>query len=238
MAAAETLRVHVLQHVAFEGLGCIAGWLQARQARVTFTRFYESAALPEADAPDLVIVLGGPMSVNDEAQFPWLIREKRFIAELVRHDKPILGICLGAQLIASALGSRVYPNRDPEIGWFPVYSRYRRDGVRLPGTFEAFHWHGETFDLPATATLLASNAACKHQAFQIGPRIVGLQFHLEVNAASVKTMLAHCRHEIRPGHFIQSEAQIRQTPAIYYRLVNVAMHRLLEQLTTAAPRIL
>ncbi|OAI23103.1 MULTISPECIES: type 1 glutamine amidotransferase [Methylomonas] len=225
------MKVHVLQHVAFEGLGCIETWLKERRARVTFTRFYESTALPDVDDLDFIIVLGGPMSVNDELQFPWLIDEKRFIAEAIRCNKAILAICLGAQLIANALGAKVYPNREKEIGWLPLYSLHNRSGIRLPGSFEAFHWHGETFDLPPDSTLLASSVACKNQAFQIGPRIVGLQFHLEMLPSNVKALLAHCKHEIKPGHFIQSEAQIRRSQSICCRVINVLMQRLLDQLT-------
>lgn len=184
------MHVHVLQHVAFEGLGCIEAWLESKQAVVTFTRFFESATLPELKHIDFIIVLGGPMSVNDEDQFPWLVDEKQFIAKAIRKNKIVLGICLGSQLIASTLGCKVYPNREKEIGWFPVYSLHKRlDALIFPGSFDAFHWHGETFDLPTDAVLLASSAACRHQVFQIGPRILGIQFHLETTPESVAAMI-------------------------------------------------
>ncbi|WP_232529364.1 type 1 glutamine amidotransferase [Methylomonas koyamae] len=235
MANAKPMRVHVLQHVAFEGLGCIHDWLQRKQAAVTFTRFYEACVLPDVADIDFVIALGGPMSVNDEAKFPWLSREKQFIADAMRANKLVLGICLGAQLIANALGARVYPNREREIGWFPVYSLHKRgNSLKLPGSFEAFHWHGETFDLTPGANLLASSAACKNQIFQIGSRVVGLQFHLETDPQSVAALLANGRHELKHGPFVQNEAKLRRTPAINYRMANTLMRHLLEQFAAPA----
>ena len=114
------MRVHCLQHVPFEGLGCIEPWLQSSGHAVTFTRFHESATLPELDHVDLLIVMGGPMSVNDEAEFPWLVQEKRFVRDAIHAGKSVLGVCLGAQLIAAAMGARVYQNHTREIGWLPV----------------------------------------------------------------------------------------------------------------------
>ena len=144
------MRVHYFQHVPFEGLGSIAGWLESRSARVTSTRFFEDSRLPGVTDIDWLVVLGGPMSANDEETRPWLSVEKRFIAEAVAGEKVVLGICLGAQLIASALGARVYPNPQPEIGWFPI-ERTRPGGLALPARADVFHWHGETFDLPPGA---------------------------------------------------------------------------------------
>ena len=114
------MRAHVLQHVSFEGLGSIAAWLSQRGAGTSSTRFFESDPLPALDDVDLLIILGGPMSVNDEEQLPWLREEKAFIARAVASGKAVLGICLGAQLIASALGSRVYPGSEKEIGWWRI----------------------------------------------------------------------------------------------------------------------
>ena len=114
------MRAHYLQHVPFEGLGSIERWLQRAGYQVTGTQFYASAELPPAAEVDLLVALGGPMSVNDEGQHPWLAAEKRFIRELIALERPVLGVCLGAQLIASALGAAVYPNPVKEIGWLPI----------------------------------------------------------------------------------------------------------------------
>lgn len=231
------MRVHVLQHVAFEGLGCIADWLDASHATTTFTRFFESPQLPALDDVDFVIALGGPMSVNDEAALLWLRDEKRFIAAAIAADKPVLGICLGAQLMASALGARVYPGPEKEIGWFPVFAELAGTGVKdddafaLPAQIDVFHWHGETFDLPPTARLLASSPVCRHQAFQIGPRAIGLQFHLETTPVSMEAMLTHCADElVASQRFIASAEQIRATPSEYFVTANALMRSVLDYL--------
>ncbi len=113
------MKVHVLQHVPFEGLGSIDPWLASRGAEVAYTRFFQNDPLPSPGSMDLLVVMGGPMSVNDEGELAWLAPEKRFVRDAVESGVPVLGICLGAQLIASALGACVYPNRVKEIGWFP-----------------------------------------------------------------------------------------------------------------------
>jgi GMP synthase-like glutamine amidotransferase len=112
----ETMRAHFLQHVPFEGLGSIAAWLDVHDVALTSTRFFEDSTLPSIDQVDVLIVMGGPMSVDDESRYPWPVKEKLFISEMLSQEKAVLGICLGAQLIASALGARVYPKRQREIG--------------------------------------------------------------------------------------------------------------------------
>lgn len=230
------MRVHVLQHVPFEGLGSIEAWLTQRQARVTFTNFFdESAQLPSLEDIDLVIALGGPMSVNDEAQLPWLRAEKRFVAEAIASGKAVLGICLGSQLMASALGAAVYPGPQKEIGWFPVMAEPAVAGsFAFPASREVFHWHGETFDLPPGAVHLARSEACRHQAFQIGRRAIGLQFHLETTPASAQAIIEHCGDELVPQRYIQSEAELRGVPAERYAGINALMGEVLSYLTKAA----
>ena len=226
------MRVHILQHVPFEGPGSIEGWFRKHEAQVTCTRFFDNPELPELAELDLLIALGGPMSVNDEEEFPWLVAEKRFIAQTVTSGKAVLGICLGAQLIASAMGVRVYPGPEKEIGWFPVYAEKPTPaGFPFPEAILAFHWHGETFDLPADAMLLASSPGCRHQAFQLGVRTIGLQFHLETTPASAEAIIAHCRHELVPQRFVQSEELIRAATGADYAAINTLMEQLLEYLT-------
>jgi GMP synthase-like glutamine amidotransferase len=233
------MHAHFFQHVPFEGLGSIGAWLEARRAVVTATRFFAGDAPPEPDGIDLLVVMGGPMSVNDERRHPWLIAEKRFIAQAIRGGKAVLGICLGAQLIAAALGARVYPNGEKEIGWFPLYSprtpeTARADAIpvfRFPEEFLAFHWHGETFDLPVGAVRLARSAACLNQAFQYGRRVFGLQFHLEMTQQAVGELVAGGRDELVPGRSVQSEAGILSAPAERYAENNRLMGDLLSFLT-------
>lgn len=226
------MRVHVLQHVAFEKLGNIEPWLNERQAHITYSRFHESATLPELAQIDLIIALGGPMSVNDEAELPWLVAEKRFIADAIDAGIAVLGICLGAQLIASAKGARVYPGPQKEIGWFPITGTAAApNGFNFPASVDVLHWHGETFDLPEGARHLASSAVCKHQAFQLGRRVIGLQFHMEMTRASVDAILHHCADELSVQPYVQSEATLRSTADARYAEVEQLMHELLAYIT-------
>jgi GMP synthase-like glutamine amidotransferase len=226
------VNVHVLQHVPFEGLGIIEPWLAARGAVTHTTRFFDSPRLPDLADLDLVIAMGGPMSVNDEADLPWLKEEKRFIAEAIDAGKAVLGICLGAQLIANSLGARVYPGPHKEIGWFDIErTSDSTELFRFPNKATVFHWHGETFDLPSGASRLARSAGCENQAFQIGPRTIGLQFHLETTPESAESLIAHCRNELIEGPFIQSEEELRKVPAAMYAGVNALMAEVLTYLT-------
>lgn len=199
-----------MQHVPFEGTGSIAAWLSERNAQVTRTSFFESAELPELKGLDLIIAMGGPMSVNDEDTLPWMKAEKQFIRDAIRLNVPVLGICLGAQLIANAIGSRVYGNREKEIGWFEIESTPSGKHVfRFPPKATVFHWHGETFDLPPGSVRLARSAACANQAFQMGDRVIGLQFHLEMTPESIDSIIHNCRHELTEAAFVQTEPEMR-----------------------------
>ena len=207
------MRLHYFQHVPFEGLGSIADWCTSRHIAVTATRFFAGDALPALDAYDFLVVMGGPMSVNDAIQFPWLTQEKAHIAAAVAGGKIILGICLGAQLIAAAAGATVYPNSQKEIGWFPVVrsAAAPESGPLadiLPREVLAFHWHGETFDLPVGAVHLARSAACEQQAFALGARVIGLQFHLETTRTSATALLDHCAADITNGPTIQTPSKM------------------------------
>lgn len=226
------MRVHVLQHVPFEGLGSIFPWVQSRGAIVTTTKFFESENLPTLSEFDVLIALGGPMSVNDEESLPWLRDEKRFVRETIYSGKPVLGICLGAQLMASSLGARVYPGPNKEIGWFSVVScAHRSDCFVFPDQTEVFHWHGETFDLPADAIHLAKSEACAHQAFQVGARAIGLQFHLETTPQSTADILLNCGDELVHAGFVQSEQELRSVPSSRYSAINTLMESVLSYIT-------
>jgi len=232
--------VHVLQHVAFEGLGGIGSWLEARGAQFGCTRLFAGDPLPRLDGLDLLIALGGPMSVNDEARLPWLAAEKRVLREAIARGIPVLGVCLGAQLIASALGARVYRSAATEIGWFPIESVPGPDGTfRFPPACTVFHWHGETFDLPEGAVRLARSAACANQAFQIGRHVIALQFHLEATPGGVRALVEHCRGELVGGPYVQTEQELRRAPVSPYQAANALMGEVLDYLlaqraTTAA----
>lgn len=225
------MRAHVLQHEPFEEPGSIVGWLANHRAVVGYSRLFDGDPLPSLDGIDLVVALGGAMSVNDEAELPWLLPEKRFVRSAIERGTPLLGICLGAQLIASAMGSRVFRALHKEIGWFPIQAVESPPGpFRFPESMHAFHWHGETFDLPADAVHLARSEACEHQAFRIGRRVLALQFHLEATPESAASLVAECGHEIVPGAFIQPAAEILAVPASAYASMNMVMDRLLDAL--------
>jgi GMP synthase-like glutamine amidotransferase len=227
------MHAQIFQHVPFEGSGSIGPWLEMRGAAVGVTAFFEPHALPNAEEIDCLVVMGGPMSVNDEQMYPWLVHEKRVIGEMIARGKPVLGVCLGAQMIANVLGAKVYPNQQKEIGWFPIRStasEHPGPVFRFPDQCLVFHWHGETFDLPRRAVRLAASAACENQAFQYGANVIGLQFHLETTALTARELVAHCRAELVPAPYVQSEVQILAAPAERYATINDMMSRVLEYL--------
>lgn len=227
------MRAHYFQHVPFEGLGSIGPWLQKAGYEITSTRFYESAELPDLRTIDLLIVMGGPMSVNDEDKFPWLVAGKQFIWDAIAKSKPVLGICLGAQLIAHVLGAKVYPNKVKEIGWFPICGISSKDhSFRFPSKMDVFHWHGETFDLPSGATHLAKSNACENQAFQLGKSVIGLQFHLETTPKAAQELIAHCRDELVLAPYIQTEEEIFSAKSERYKSINDLMDNMLSYLLT------
>jgi GMP synthase-like glutamine amidotransferase len=227
------MRAHYLQHVPFENLGSIEPWLEAAGYSITHTGFFQTSELPDIGDIDLLVVMGGPMSVNDEVEFPWLAREKRFIRSALEGGLPVLGVCLGAQLIANTMGAGVYPNPAKEIGWFPIQGIDPQGDqtFRFPPAVEVFHWHGETFDLPSGAVRLASSEACKNQAFQIGRQVIGLQFHLETTLQSAQELVRHCRAELVPSQYIQSEADILAAAPEKYDGINALMGEVLSYLT-------
>jgi GMP synthase-like glutamine amidotransferase len=176
------MRVLVFRHVPFEGLGLIAPVLAARHIEVDYADLYKAgAAVPDITGYDALVFLGGPMSVNDD--LPYLATEMELIRHAMARRQPVLGICLGAQLIARALGATVRRNSAREIGWFDLRFTAAGETDRLfhgLSSETVFHWHGETFDLPPGAELLASSDLCRNQAFRIGETVYALQFHLEV----------------------------------------------------------
>jgi GMP synthase-like glutamine amidotransferase len=229
------MRAHYLQHVPFEGTGSIEKWLDAAGYAISCTRLFESPIFPGIEEFDLLVIMGGPMSVNDESLFPWLVQEKQFIQNAIRAGKRVLGICLGAQLIANAMGSRVYPNGVKEIGWFPVQALDSGNVsvFRFPPSLKVFHWHGETFELPSGAVRLARSEACENQAFQLGTSVIGLQFHIEATPETALELILNCRSDLQPSEYVQSEEDIRDIDPGNYRAINSLMDELLAYLHRA-----
>jgi GMP synthase-like glutamine amidotransferase len=205
------MNVHWFQHVPFEGLGNIEDWLLSRGHTLSCTRFYLGETPSESmDGFDWLIVMGGPMNVYQHRDHPWLPLEKRVIFEAIRAGKRVLGVCLGAQLIADALGGKVFQNSEREIGWFPVWAvpAGASSPFAFPSEETVFHWHGDTFSLPPEGVWLARSDGCGHQAFAIGARVLGLQFHLEMNADDIRRIAGECADELVPGRYIQTADQM------------------------------
>jgi len=207
------MRIHYLQHVRFEGPANIQVWAEANAHEITGTHLYRGDNLPSPDLFDMLVVMGGPMNVYEEKEYPWLTAEKKFIAAAIEKDKAVIGICLGAQLIADVLGGKVFRNKHKEIGWFPVSVLPEAAALPplrgLPAEFMAFHWHGDTFSIPSGAVLLTESKACPTQAFSYNEgRVVGLQFHLESSPASVAALIRNCSEELVEGKYIQGADEI------------------------------
>ncbi|HJV85347.1 MAG TPA: glutamine amidotransferase [Noviherbaspirillum sp.] len=181
-----------IRHVAFEDLGTFGPVLQETGFTIGYAQAGVDRLSPgEWDAADLVVVLGGPIGVNDQALYPFLAEEIALINARLAQGKPLLGICLGAQMIAAALGARVYPGRAKEIGWGDVVltEAGHISALSVLEGAPVLHWHGDTFDLPQGATLLASTSVAPHQAFSLGKNVLALQFHPEADAARMDEWL-------------------------------------------------
>jgi GMP synthase-like glutamine amidotransferase len=229
------LQLHCFQHVDFEGPAMISNWTDAQQHTLTYTRFYDSQfMIPSMNELDGLIIMGGPMSVSDEKQYPWLKEEKKAILQAIEKGIPVLGICLGAQLIASTLGASVTQNRVKEIGWFELTMHSNETNKLIFGNDSqlnqvVFHWHGDTFSIPTGAMRLAESNACQNQAFLYKENVLGLQFHLEVTAVSLNNMLKHGKKELIPDTYIQS-AQCILSGVTYIDQNHTLLYKVLEYL--------
>ncbi|MEZ7195310.1 type 1 glutamine amidotransferase [Pseudodesulfovibrio karagichevae] len=207
------MRIHTLEHVPFEGPAALEEWALANGHTLARTPVYAGGPLPAPEDFDFLAVLGGPMSVHDEAEHPWLTAEKALLRRVVETGKPMLGVCLGAQLLAEILGGAVTRNPEPEIGWLEVEATAEGADSPLfkgmPGAFTAFHWHGETFSIPPGGVRLAKSRACANQAFAFGERILGVQFHLETTPRSMELLLENCADEIVDAPFVQDAERMR-----------------------------
>ena len=219
--------VPVFRHVRHETLGTIEAALRGAGLLAQYVDLFEQPPRPPdlGGAPGLV-VLGGPMNVDETAKYPFLAPEIEWIHTAVDAGVPVLGICLGAQLLAKALGAKVFSNGIKEIGWYAVDLTARAAGDALfgavakevrpasPGRLTVFQWHGDTFELPSGAVHLAKSEACRQQAFRFGNSAYGLQFHLEVTAAMIDDWLGETGNcgELAALDYIDPEAIRRRTP--------------------------
>ena len=220
-------------HVPYEGLGCIANWIADNKHAVSFTKFYESYQLPKMEEIDWLVIMGGPMGVYEEPLYPWLSEEKEFIRQAIESGKTVVGICLGAQLIAEVLGAKVYPNKVKEIGWMKVNRTQESIGSPILGNlkekFVVFHWHGDTFDLPEESVHLIESAVCKNQAFLYHENVLGLQFHFEVMEGTVLRMVENGAGELIESETVQS-AETILNEGKHFQANNHKMHQMLDYL--------
>jgi GMP synthase-like glutamine amidotransferase len=228
------MRLHCLMHVPFEGPARIADWAEARGHSLAFSHLFAGDSLPDVALFDRLIIMGGPMGVADLERYPWLDAEKRCIAGAIEAGRSLVGICLGAQLIAEVLGASVTPNPEKEIGWFPI--RLTAEGRQHPlcqglaSEQQVLHWHGDTFSLPPGAVWLAESDACENQAFLARERILGLQFHLEMTPASVEALCANAADDLVPAPHVQSAAQMLSVDAERYAATGRTLEMLLDRL--------
>ncbi|SEQ09367.1 GMP synthase-Glutamine amidotransferase [Amphritea atlantica] len=225
------VRVLILQHAEGEWIGSMNDWFSepSRVSGFTLTtiRLDHGEALPGRNSFDWLLIMGGPMSVNDESDYPWLCEEKQLIRQSIADNKTIIGICLGGQLIASAAGAEVYRNSAVEIGWFPVI-RTDTDVTWLPETASLLSWHGDCFRLPAGARPFAASRITPCQGFSLGPRVWALQFHLEAQPGTVEAFLALEPHGLPEGKYVQPQQQLL-SEAFLSRSQTI-MHGLLDSL--------
>lgn len=201
--------VHSLEHQSYEGPGKIADWAHARGHALTRTALYAGERPPPLAAFDLLVIMGGSMNIYEHRNHPWLVAEKEFISHAIAAGKPILGICLGAQLLADALGGKVFQNAEKEIGWWPIRVFDRSPPfAAFPEQLTVMHWHGDTFTLPPGARRVAESDACAQQAFVHGDRVVGLQFHLEQGPVAVSDLATACAAELVPAPHVQTREQL------------------------------
>ncbi|WP_138431962.1 type 1 glutamine amidotransferase [Fodinibius saliphilus] len=206
------MHIHYLQHVNFEGLGYIRTWVEQNGHPLTSTHLYKNESLPQPEEIDALIILGGPMGVDDEKRYSWLNDEKKFIASCINQQKKVLGICLGAQLIAHLLGAEVYMMNQKEIGWFPVnWSDEARSHPTLnflPTQQKVLHWHGDMFEVPDKALPLGTSRTCSNQGFFIPTQTLGLQFHLEITNEGLKNLINHSSKKLWKEPFIQEPREM------------------------------
>ena len=238
------LRVHYFQHIAGEGFGSCYDYLKAHQAKITATEFFalpvdlplELEALPDIDEVDLLIIMGGTMSVNDEANYPWLKLEKRWLRRYLSAGKPAIGLCLGAQLIANALGASVSRNQHQELGWMDVgrVSHVPENYFQIPEKINIMQWHSETFEIPRGGVRLAQNNVCQNQMYQIGRNVLGFQFHPEMTPHALQLLIENEEDSaVFNGEYVQPIAELKKTIKSKFEQGNQLLNRAIEYVVNA-----
>jgi GMP synthase (glutamine-hydrolysing) len=199
----QKMNVLIIKHIEVEGPGLIEDHLRREKIPYRTLNLETNPLLPKLDEITHIVLLGGPMNVYEEDRYPFLRREDLFIKEALQRGKKVLGICLGAQLIAKALGTRVYKGPVKEIGWYDI--SLTEEGTKdpvfqgFPASFSAFQWHGDTFEIPAAGRLLATSSPVPHQAFRYGENAYALQFHLEITEGMIEEWMQGYEKEFNAG---------------------------------------
>jgi GMP synthase-like glutamine amidotransferase len=223
------MRIHFVQHVPFEGPGSISDWAATNQYKTSYTKIFETVKFPLPEDFDILIIMGGPMGVYEEEKYEWMKAEKSFIKNAIDQKKKVLGICLGAQFVAAALGSTVFQHGEKEIGWLPVQKASAHSLTNhFPQIFTTFHWHGDTFNLPKGAIQLFKTGACEQQGFIYDKHVAALQFHAEVKQDLLDGMTKHEKAELIKNTYVQTEDEIKQLTPRYIHQQKEYMHGFLD----------
>ena len=204
------MRLHILQHVPYESPGLIIDWVKEKGFPLSFTRFYENDHIPSPEDIDILVIMGGPMNIYETEKYSWLAKEKSFLQTCLAAKKKILGICLGSQLLADALGAKVFPNKEKEIGWFPIHKNGSHPllNVFSEDVIPAFHWHGDTFEIPKNATPIFYSETTKNQGFVFDNHVFAFQFHWEIEPDSLKKLVQNANGDLTPGKYVQHPDQM------------------------------
>ncbi len=218
-----------IKHIGFEGPGAIAQWAQQNGHELDIAPLYHDHHLPSPEGYDAILIMGGPMNVYEEDKYPWLAKEKSYIRGAIASGKHVLGVCLGAQLIAVSMGAKITANENKEIGWFPINrTEDCPTTFSMPKTLKVFHWHGDTFEIPQGAHRIASSDACFNQGFVHHSKVLALQCHLEMTPESLTLLATSCSNELVHAPYIQNMERLQREPAETYQLMHQALYALLD----------
>lgn len=227
------MHLHYFQHNHFEDLGYIGEWAENHNFTTSVTRFDIKPELPSKENFDWLVVMGGAMGVSDADQYPWINLEIEFIKAAIHSGKIVIGVCLGSQMIASALGARVYKNSEPEMGFWPITltQEAKQDKVfrHFPANLDVMHFHFDTFTLPEGAIAMAKSAVTPVQAFRYGKNVFALQFHSELTESNLPVFIRELAAEIVPGSLVQNPQEMLQK-INYCRINNEIFSKMLDEI--------
>jgi len=223
------MHIHFIQHMPFEHPATIADWAEEKNHTTTYTKVFEEVTFPLPDSFNMLVIMGGVMGVYEEDEYDWMLVEKAFIKNAINAKKKVFGVCLGAQLIAEALGAKVFPHTTKEIGWFEVEKVISHKLIqKLPQVFTTFHWHGDTFNLPENAIHLFKTGGCAQQGFVYNDHVAGLQFHMEVKEDLLNGMTENERAELVKDKYVQTEDDIKSFAQQYISQQKKFMYNFLD----------